>query len=152
MQWFNNDKILMFNSGYRVDIRDEGQGSDRLAHFDGEYSTPLFGKEGIEFNVSAWHFWWGDDSHNDFLTVQSATVWRRGHHWDFTLYQDWSNNTQLQSRGNINDEYYIAGEAKWKKSETENFRLLMGAYKAGIRCSGGQCRTLPGFQGAEFNY
>jgi NADH-quinone oxidoreductase subunit L len=28
-------------------------------------------------------------------------------------------------------------------------KAFYGAYKSGIRCSGGQCRVLPGFEGAR---
>ena len=99
-----------------------------------------------------WQFIWGDDDHHDFFEMQNSYVWRHGEHWDFTLYQDWSNNLQLQSRGNLNDELYAAFEAKWKPDDLSYFAALFGAYKAGIRCSGGQCRNLPGFEGMEFVY
>ena len=107
---------------------------------------------GIELNVSMWSFWWGDEDHYDFLEMQNALVFRRGKYWDFTLYQDWSNNTQLTSKGNFTDELYGAFEVRYKPGPERMLRLLMGSYKAGIRCSGGQCRILPGFEGVEFAY
>ena len=84
--------------------------------------------------------------------MQNAFVWRHGEHWDFTVYQDWSNNLQISSRGNINENLYAAGEVAWKPNNQRTLRFLAGAYKAGIRCSGGQCRSLPGFEGIEFAY
>ncbi|MEC7984439.1 MAG: hypothetical protein VX278_04710 [Myxococcota bacterium] len=144
--------LMMLNTGFRQDQRDGDNLQDRLFHLDGEYSKELSGGNGIELNVSMWSFWWGDTEHYDFLEMQNALVFRRGEHWDFTLYQDWSNNTQLTSKGNFTDELYGALEVQYKPTDSKAFRLLMGAYKAGIRCSGGQCRILPGFDGVELAY
>ena len=156
VQYAENGKIVLMNAGYRIDQRDDSttHGQDRLAHLDAEISFPLFGEEGFEINTSGWKFWWGENpsEHNDFITVQNAFVWRRGEFWDLTWYQDYTTNTQLDSIGNITDEIYMAGEVTWKPSTDQTFRLLAGAYKAGIRCSGGQCRTLPGFNGVELAY
>jgi len=144
--------LIMLNGGYRQDRRDEGSLHDQLFHLDAEFSKELPGDNGIEFNVSMWNFLWGDETHYDFLEMQNALVWRRGEHWDFTIYQDWSNNTQLTSVGNFTRELYGAFETKYRPTDEEELRLLIGAYKAGIRCSGGQCRILPGFSGLEFAY
>lgn len=148
------NKTFIVNTGFRQDIRDDGSNPDQLIHLDGEYSTPLFGDEGLEINISSWKFDWGENEsiNEDFFEMQNAFVWRHGEMWDFTVYQDWSNNLQISSRGNINDNLYGAVEAKWKPDNTRSLRLLAGAYKAGIRCSGGQCRSLPGFEGIEFAY
>jgi hypothetical protein len=149
VQYLPTGKIIMLNAGFRQDFRDDSDYKDQLAHFDAEYSTPLFGDEGLEINLSGWKFWWGDDHHSDFITLQNALVWRHGDQWDFILYQDWSNNTQLQSVGNLTDELYGALELRYKPTNALSIRTLVGAYKAGIRCSGGQCRMLPGFEGGE---
>ena len=153
-QYAQNSKTFIINTGFRQDIRDDGSRPDQLIHLDGEYSTPLFGEEGLEINVSGWQFQWGENpsSHEDFFEMQNAFVWRHGEHWDFTVYQDWSNNLQISSRGNINENLYAAGEVAWKPTNQRTLRFLAGAYKAGIRCSGGQCRSLPGFEGVEFAY
>jgi hypothetical protein len=144
--------LIMINTGFRQDRRDEGALHDQLFHLDAEFSKELPGDNGIELNVSMWNFWWGDETHYDFLEMQNALVWRRGEHWDFTIYQDWSNNTQLTSVGNLTQELYGAFETRYKPTSTEEYRFLVGAYKAGIRCSGGQCRVLPGFKGLELAY
>ena len=162
VQYTENEVVVLMNMGYRIDDRDSvpeldngiDQGQDRLAHFDGEIGFPLFGHEAMELNTSMWKFMWGDNpvSHNDFVTVQNAVVWRHGEDIDFIVYQDYTTNTQLQSVGNITDEIYLAGEIKYRPSPETTLRVLAGAYKAGIRCSGGQCRTLPGFNGVEVAY
>lgn len=156
IHYSENGKVLLMNAGYRIDQRDDSavHGQDRLAHFDGEISFPLFGQEGLEISPSIWKFWWGENPslHNDFMTLQNAVVWRHGEFWDFTWYQDYTTNTQLDSTGNITENLYMAGEVSWKPKANQSLKLLAGAYKAGIRCSGGQCRTLPGFNGAELAY
>ena len=162
VQYTENEVVVLMNMGYRIDDRDSvpeldngvDQGQDRLMHFDGEIGFPLFGHEALELNTSMWKFMWGDNpvSHNDFVTVQNAVVWRHGEDIDFILYQDYTTNTQLQSVGNITDEIYLAGEVKYRPTPETTLRVLAGAYKAGIRCSGGQCRTLPGFNGVEVAY
>lgn len=162
VQYTDNDIVVLMNMGYRIDDRDSvpeldngvDQGQDRLIHFDGEVSFPLFGHEALELNSSMWKFMWGDNPipHNDFVTMQNAVVWRHGEDIDFILYQDYTTNTQLQSVGNITDEIYLAGELKYRPTPETSLRILAGAYKAGIRCSGGQCRTLPGFNGVEVAY
>jgi hypothetical protein len=162
VQYSEDSKVVLLNVGYRIDDRvsdtslDNGvdQGSDRLAHLDAEISFPLFGHEALELNTSMWKFMWGNNpvSHNDFITVQNAIVWRHGENTDFILYQDYTTNTQLQSVGNITEEVYLAGEVKYRPTPETSLRILAGAYKAGIRCSGGQCRTLPGFNGLEVAY
>jgi len=45
---------------------------------------------------------------------------------------------------------YGAGEVQYKPNSALTLSAFAGAYKAGIRCSGGQCRALPGFDGARF--
>ena len=162
VQYTENDIVVLMNMGYRIDDRDSvaelddgvDQGQDRLMHFDGEVGFPLFNHEALELNTSMWKFMWGDNPvpHNDFVTVQNAVVWRHGENLDFIVYQDYTTNTQLQSVGNITDEIYLSGEVKYRPTPETSLRVLAGAYKAGIRCSGGQCRTLPGFSGVEVAY
>ena len=162
VQYTENDIVVLMNMGYRIDDRDSvaeldagvDQGQDRLIHFDGEVGFPLFNHEALELNTSMWKFMWGDNPvpHNDFVTMQNAIVWRHGEDLDFIVYQDYTTNTQLQSVGNITDEVYLSGEVKYRPTPETSLRVLAGAYKAGIRCSGGQCRTLPGFNGVEVAY
>ena len=129
--------------------------NDQLAHFDGEIAFPFPNGDLMELNYSGWKFWWGDNQHNDFFTTQNALVYKHNledRHLDFILYQDWTNNTQLLSTGNINENLYAAFEVVYSNKKQHIFKVLYGAYKAGIRCSGGQCRTLPGFEGLQISY
>jgi hypothetical protein len=55
----------------------------------------------------------------------------------------------IQSEGNLDDNLYGAFEVQHQPSSNVTLKAFYGAYKAGIRCSGGQCRSLPGFEGAR---
>ena len=166
-QFFPGEKIIIVNGGYRRDIRDdEAEGFDQLYHVDGEFSTPTFGDEGLELAVSVRRFKWGNNpqGQEDFLTMENAVVWKRGEKLDLILYQDWTNNPLIPALGNSapvveglfgadwGENLYFALEAQYKPTPASQLTALLGAYKAGIRCSGGQCRTLPGFNGAEITY
>jgi hypothetical protein len=166
-QFFTGNKIIIVNGGYRRDVRDDAaEGFDQLIHCDGEFSTPTFGDEGLELAVSVRRFRWGNNpqGQEDFLTMENAVVWKRGEKLDLILYQDWTNNPLIPAVGNTapvvdalfgadwGKNLYFAFEAQYKPTPASQLTALLGAYKAGIRCSGGQCRTLPGFNGAEITY
>ena len=166
-QFFPGNKILIVNGGYRRDIRDDtAEGYDQLIHCDGEFSMPTFGDEGIEVAVSVRRFLWGENpqGQEDFISMENALVWKRGEKLDLILYQDWTNNPLIPALGNTaavvepllgadwGKNLYFALEAQYKPTPASQLTALVGAYKAGIRCSGGQCRTLPGFNGVELTY
>jgi hypothetical protein len=166
-QFFPSNKILIFNGGYRRDIRDDvAEGVDQLMHLDGEFSTPTFGDEGLELAVSVRRFKWGNNpqGQEDFISMENAVVWKRGEKLDLILYQDWTDNPLIPALGNTSvlveplfsadwgKNLYVVFEAQYKPTSASQFTALIGAYKAGIRCSGGQCRTLPGFNGVELTY
>ncbi|MFT5685022.1 MAG: hypothetical protein ACI8RZ_005968, partial [Myxococcota bacterium] len=154
-QWLPGEQVLLLNAGYRRDIRDDvDEGFDQLTHTDIEFSTPTFGEEAIEIAVSMLHNQWGENpqGQEDFLTMQNAVVWKHGEKMDILIYQDWSNNELIPSSGNITDELYGALEVQYKTNSRSELSVFYGAYMAGIRCSGGQCRTLPGFEGGQMTY
>ena len=165
-QFFPGEQIIIVNTGYRRDIRDDAaEGADQMAHIDAEYSVPILGTEGIEFAVSIQRFLWGNNpqGQEDFTTMNNAIVWKRGEKLDLIFYQDWTNNPLIPATGNTEwlsgllggdwgDKLYFALEGQYKPTSSSQLTLLLGSYMAGIRCSGGQCRTLPGFSGAEITY
>ena len=55
----------------------------------------------------------------------------------------------MNTVGNLGQSTYGAAEIQVKPKSSWTFKAFYGAYKAGIRCSGGQCRQLPGFEGAR---
>ena len=61
-------------------------------------------------------------------------------------------NPLLDTTGNLAENLYGAVEVQWQPNSQTDLRLFYGAYKDGIRCSGGQCRQLPGFEGARVSF
>ncbi len=162
---------LRLNGGYRVDLRDAPGGSsplcgaqeeaqdlganepDRMAHLDADLHVHLFGHEGVEIALTGYHFAWGTNpsQQEDFLEMANALTWQHGESLALTLFQDWSNNPLIDSEGNLGEQLYGAAELQWKLTPGLVMRAFYGAYKAGIHCSGGQCRSLPGFEGARLS-
>lgn len=171
LQVLGAEDNLQLQGGYRVDRRDGPQGgssplcgeldpvdglteageSDRLAHLDGDVHLHLWGEEGIEIAFSARRFWWGTNAQQqeDFFETSNSLTWKHGEALAVTVFQDWSDNPLVNSQGNLGEHLYGAVELQWKPTPSTVLRAFYGAYKAGIRCSGGQCRTLPGFEGAR---
>lgn len=165
---------LRVNGGYRTDIRDDPSGGssafcedrdpvegltdagepDRMAHLDSDVHVHLFGEEGLELSLTGYTFEWGTNAQQqkDFKEMSNALTWQHGEALALTLYQDWSDNPLIDSEGNLGDHLYGAAELQWKPTTSTALRLFYGAYKAGIRCSGGQCRRLPGFDGARVSF
>ena len=85
--------------------------------------------------------------------MNNALVWHQGEKWAFIVYQDFTDNPLIQSVGNlsvldmddegIDEDLYGALEVMWHPKPSSTVRAFYGAYKAGIRCAGGQCRSLP---------
>jgi len=165
---------LRVNGGYRTDIRDDPAGGasafcadrdpvdglteagepDRMAHLDSDVHLHLFGEEGLELALTGYTFQWGTNAQQqeDFMEMSNALTWQHGEALAVTLYQDWSDNPLIDSEGNLGDHLYGAAELQWKPTSSTSLRLFYGAYKAGIHCSGGQCRRLPGFDGARLSF
>jgi hypothetical protein len=155
LEWVKNHRVFQFNAGYRIDQRqDLAEGADRMAHLDATIHFPLFGSEALEIDLDGKKFEWGvnEQQQTDFLEMANALAWHHGEKWIFVFYQDWTDNPLIQSEGNLaflGDNYYGALEAQYQPEGNMTLKAFYGAYKAGIRCSGGQCRTLPGFEGAR---
>ena len=108
----------------------------------------------LELSLSGKRFWWGTNpqQQTDFLEMSNALTWQHGSDIALTVYQDWSDNPLIQGEGNLGEHLYGAVEAQWKPRPSMVLRAFYGAYKAGIHCSGGQCRSLPGFDGAKLSF
>jgi len=152
IQWTGTGVNSQINAGVRVDQRDAAaDGRDRLIHFDGDINIPIVGVHHLELDAAVKQFSWGNNlqDQSDYIEMENSIGWLVGEQWIFTLYQDYSDNPLVTSKGNLSDTVYGAAEVAWSPSSNVDFRAFYGAYKAGIRCSGGQCRTLPGFEGAR---
>jgi hypothetical protein len=168
VQWMKGEGVLQLNAGYRVDERatptaaeleddplmPDDLGNDRLAHTDGEIHFGIWGHNALELIWSVEQFHWGRNSTQqaDFVQMANAVSWYHGEEWVFVLYQDFSDNPLLTTTGNLAEDLYGAAEIQWQVGTATDLRLFYGAYKDGIRCSGGQCRKLPGFEGARLTF
>jgi hypothetical protein len=140
---------LILNTGVRVDVRDDGYGQDTLAHLDATWAFPVGPVHG-EVIWNGYQFQWGDNANQqeDFYT-SSLSLAAQTHRWTFVAYNDITNDPLVDSTGNITDQVYLAGEVQYQPNDRTTLKAFYGAYKAGIRCAGGQCKRLPGFEGAR---
>jgi hypothetical protein len=168
VEWVKGRNVLFVNAGYRMDVRDaESEGADRMAHLDAELQFPIGPEDSLEIALNGRRFWWGNNplQQEDFLEMNNAPGWHRGDKWSFLIYQDFTDNPVITSEGNNPIEVsasspeggegrflYGAGEVVWHPSSASTVRAFYGAYKAGIRCAGGQCRSLPGFEGGRVSW
>ncbi len=161
--------VLLINTGFRMDRRDDfaRDGADLMFHLDGDLQFPISDTDSIEIAVNGRRFWWGNNEfqQEDFLEMNNAVGWHRGEKLVFLVYQDFTDNPVITTTGNIplvtaasspegKDGRYLygAGEVIWHPKTSSTLRFFYGAYKAGIRCSGGQCRSLPGFRGGRMSW
>ena len=173
LEVYGAHNTLQLHGGYRVDQRDAPDasgglfcsppedadelpsdlGNDGLAHLDLDVHVALFGQEGLELALGGRSFHWGVNAQQqqDFLETSNTLTWLHGEALALTVFQDWSNNPLIDSTGNITEHTYGALELQWKATPAVVVRAFYGAYKAGIHCSGGQCRSLPGFEGARLS-
>jgi len=155
IQAIKGHRVIQLNGGYRMDVRDDpAEGADRLAHVDGELHVPVGGHDAIELIVDARSFQWGVNpgQQTDFVELVNALAWHRGEKLVITVFQDYTDNPLINSEGNLSENVYGAVEVLVKPKPSSTFRVFYGAYKAGIRCSGGQCRSLPGFEGGKVSW
>ncbi|MBN2799560.1 MAG: hypothetical protein JXX28_10470 [Deltaproteobacteria bacterium] len=145
---------VLLNAGVRVDRRDQGEadyGADRQVHGDLDLKFPL--GHGYLGNISAGmeHFSWGVNplQQSDYFEMENAFSIQKGSDVALIAYLDRTTNPLVDTTGNLSDDLYGALELQVKPSSALTAKVFYGAYKAGIRCSGGQCRTLPGFDGAR---
>jgi hypothetical protein len=148
------DKVsLIANAGYRTDDRDGTDfGADRMVYADVDWKFPLpLHLEG-DATIAGRHFSWGKNplQQADYETIESAVTIQKGSALAVIWYTDYTNNPLVNTVGNLSDSTYGALEVQVKPRPSWTLKAFYGAYKAGIRCSGGQCRQLPGFEGARF--
>lgn len=140
------------NGGVRMDLRDE-HGRDSLIHMDAAVSFPLPGALHGDVTWDIYRFWWGENENqqHDFYTSTMALAAHHPSGFSFLVYNDFTDDplAQAQAKGNVADNIYLAGELQYRPNDRTSVRAFYGAYKAGIRCAGGQCRQLPGFDGAR---
>ena len=97
---------------------------------------------------------WGDNAQQqaDYVDLSNALALKFGAPWALIFYTDYSSNPLINSTGNLAENAYGGVEGQWMPESSTTVKLFAGAYRAGIRCAGGQCRSLPGFEGVKFSY
>ena len=149
VEWQKGHWAAQFNAGMRTDKRkDTAEGSDRMVHVDGTFHFPALWRRGA-----------GSRHRRQEVRVgrqraAARRLPRDGERAGLASRREvglcalprLDNNLPVQSEGNlqfIGDNVYGALEAQYKPSGNITYKAFYGAYKAGIRCSGGQCRACP---------
>lgn len=148
---------MLANAGYRVDLRDDAPAAnpgDSTLHADLTLTIPLPHHLSLELAPSVLQYHWGENpvQQTDYVDVSSTTALKIGTPWALLVYADYSDNPLITSTGNVSESVYMAGEVQWQPTSATTLKLFYGAYRAGIRCAGGQCRSLPGFEGARASF
>jgi len=152
VEWLAGESSAIINAGHRVDDRDGTEfGADQQTHADAAIHFPVSELHG-QINIGAEYYQWGVNPLQQEDYTEIETGWTLLYHSvvGLTWYTDYTTNPLVTSEGNLTEELYGALELQVKPTSALTVKLFGGAYKAGIRCSGGQCRTLPGFEGARF--
>ncbi len=157
LTWVHGEAHLLLNGGFRLDRRTpDGAadfGADRMMHVDASLTLPIAGEVSVELAPAAQQFHWGANAQqqSDYLDFSGTIAFKVGAPWALIFYTDYSSNPLVRSTGNLAEDVYGAVEAQWKPSTSVTLKAFYGAYRAGIRCAGGQCRSLPGFDGARLS-
>ncbi len=149
VQWLGHAAHLFVNGGGRADLRDDDTGSDLNFHLDFDLQVPAGPLGTLELSSAFMRYMWGQNlaQQADFTDLVNALSLHASEKWTFIVWQDYSDNPLISSTGNIAENVYGALEVQYKPSSALTTALFYGSYKAGIRCAGGQCRSLPGFEG-----
>jgi hypothetical protein len=152
--WVAGDVHVLFNGGLRLDLRDDApreNPGDREIHGDLAFTFPIGSVLSVELAPSVVAYHWGDNpsQQQDYTDVSNALALKLGSSWAGIFYTDYSDNPLVTSVGNVTDDVYMAGELQWMPNSSTTIKAFYGAYRAGIRCAGGQCRQLPGFEGGR---
>jgi hypothetical protein len=172
LEYVGEGTAVIGNFGFRTDDRDTGvvvesfepiapaagcgqrPDRDRQIHGDLTVEVPV-GPLSFDAALAGELFCWGvngDLQQSDYFESETSYTLSYGSDVAVTWYLDYTTNPLVSSIGNLGDErLYGAAELQVKPAAAWTIKAFYGAYKAGIRCSGGQCRLLPGFDGARLS-
>ncbi len=144
------------NAGYRLDDRDGTRWeADRQLHGDFDIRFPIAGKFGGDTYLSWEQYQPGrepggpDFAREHHLELVSAFTVQYGSMVAATLFVDYSTNPAAGGGGNVTEDTYMATEWTFRPDASWVIRAFYGVQKAGLKCSGGQCRTVPAFDGVK---
>ena len=164
LEWLDGKRSVLFNAGYRVDDREGDEfGADRQTHGDVVVQVPLVGETHLNLNVAGEYFIWGENGSDlgetqpEYIEFETSMTLAYGPDYAATLFCDYTTQVPFNDEGNLFPDafdgeerpLYGAVELQWKPDPATTVKAFYGAYKSGIRCAGGQCRLLPGFEGAR---
>ncbi|MBN1334957.1 MAG: hypothetical protein JXB39_03250 [Deltaproteobacteria bacterium] len=151
--WIAGDVHVLANAGARADVRDGDVRGDLTLHGDLDVVVPVGALGHLELGGAVLRFRWGENDiqQTDYWDVTHSLALHHGERWSFLVHQDFSDNPLVRSTGNLGEDLYLAGEVQFKPTPAVTTSLFAGAYKAGIRCAGGQCRSVPGFKGLRLS-
>lgn len=152
--WIKGDLHLLANAGYRMDARDDAPAAnagDTTIHADVSFTLPVTHNLALELAPNVLRYHWGENpvQQTDYTDISNTLAVKVGASWIVLLYTDFSDNELVNSTGNLSENVYGAAEVQWQPTSAITMKVFYGAYRSGIRCAGGQCRTLPGFSGAR---
>jgi hypothetical protein len=156
--WVKDAWDARLNAGFRADLRDPlsgvDQGADTMVHLDGEITIPVASRLSVSLAVAGMQYQWGVNvpQQEDFFESANAISMHIGTPLTLVGYFESSSNPLITSTGNLGDDLYGAAEIQWKPGSATTLKVFYGAYRAGIHCAGGQCRYLPGFNGAKLSF
>lgn len=153
-EWIGAHSAVMFNAGYRVDNRDGTEfTSDKHLHGDVSVKFPIAGTWTGSCDVYGEYYEFGEGpkTHVPYVELETAWTVQPNGNWAFIWYTDLTSDPVVDSIGNLSEKMYGAGEVQWKPDSAWTVKAFFGAYKAGLRCAGGQCRLLPGFNGGRLS-
>ncbi len=157
IEWIDGEFGLLANGGFRYEDRDgTDQGADRLAHVDLSTNFPLPGDFIGYVSAASRYFAWGingDLQQSPFGDAETSYTLTWAKKVSATWSLDWTANplALALATGNVSRTVFTGGELQYKPAKAWTLKAFFGAQKAGIRCSGGQCRQLPGFDGARLS-
>lgn len=174
IEWIEDESAVLANAGYRVDLRDRDDtvanctdanaflcdpGHDAQLWVDASVKFPVGGglHGEVQGSFETWHWGVNELQQQDFVEATTGITVQKGSDLAVTLYNDLSTDPLVlrASEGNwpveVDEErpFFGAVEVQVKPTTALTVKAFYGAYKSGIRCAGGQCRQLPGFEGAR---
>ncbi|MBZ0274286.1 DUF6029 family protein [bacterium] len=146
---FPNGAHTVATAGYR----EEPEG--RWVHGEFDFSYPLFGRHEADLAVRAKDFH-GMDTFlgTEYGSFSVAPGWLYGGIASVTLRYERSDEPLAAGAGGVegeDDPDFWSGEARLRAGEHVDLRAFYGRIKGGLVCSGGICRTVPPFDGAQLD-